>query len=319
MPAKRKADQPPPAPASQPEPDPKTAELLTWLRECGAEGLDDLHIRPDRLGGLCVFARRIFAAGDRIASVPQRCVLSARAAEQSQLGKAVRAAAAAMGPTCEALVMEEVHTYVPGPPYCTYGLRVPASRVPYVPKAQGSSLPRAATAVRTLYAYRPLAFCTYAYRGTPGLPLGDNQRTVVRQVTEEVLLWIFISVGRADAAHPWHAYLASLPAASPEPTCWPAELRQELSSTPVGASASAALDLSLSPSLSLRLSPSPSLGPGLGLSLSLSLSVSLSVNPSRRVRAGPSAQSPRPKAYAPEAEPEPEPAPGQSSVVSRQG
>ena len=39
--------------------------------------------------------------------------------------------------------------YVPGPPYCTYGLRVPASCVPHVPKAQGS-LPRGATTVRTL-------------------------------------------------------------------------------------------------------------------------------------------------------------------------
>ena len=143
--AKRKAEQPPPAPAPPPEPDAKTAALLAWLRECGAEGLDDLHIRPDGLGGLCVFARRssssssssggsssgsgggssssssssaprlppcaprrIFAAGDRIASLPQRCVLSARAAEESELGKAVRAAAAAMGPTCEALVTEEV-------------------------------------------------------------------------------------------------------------------------------------------------------------------------------------------------------------------
>ena len=33
-------------------------------------------------------------------------------------------------------------THVPGPPYCTYGLRVPASSVLYVPEAQGS-LPRA--------------------------------------------------------------------------------------------------------------------------------------------------------------------------------
>ena len=187
MPRKRKAEQPPPAPAPHPEPDAKTVALLAWLHECGAEGLDDLHIRDDGLGGLCVFARRIFAAGDRIASLPQRCVLSARAAEESELGKAVRAAAAAMGPTCEALV------------------------------------------------------------------------------TEEVLLWIFLSVGRTDAAHPWHAYLASLPATSPEPTCWPAELRDELASTPVGASVSAALDLTLS------------LGLGLSLSLSLSLSVSVSL------------------------------------------
>jgi len=160
---KRKAEQPPPAPAPAAEPQ-TVQKLLSWLRECGAEGLDDLDIRADGLGGLCVFARRLFAAGDRIASLPQRCVLSARAAEESELGKAVRKAAAAMGPTCEALL------------------------------------------------------------------------------TEEALLWIFLSVGRIDAAHPWHAYLSSLPATSPEPTCWPAELRNELASTPVGASVSAALD-----------------------------------------------------------------------------
>ena len=104
--AKRKAEQPPP------EPDGKTVALLAWLHECGAEGLDDLHICADGLGGVCVFARRIFAAGDQIASLPQRCVLSAHAAEESELGKAVRAAAAAMGPTCEALVTEEVLLWI---------------------------------------------------------------------------------------------------------------------------------------------------------------------------------------------------------------
>ena len=45
--------------------------------------------------------------------------------------------------------------YVPGPPYCTYGLRVPACCVLCVPEAQGS-LPQAPRTVRT------------AYRGTPG-------------------------------------------------------------------------------------------------------------------------------------------------------
>ena len=57
------------------------------------------------------------------------------------------------------------------PLYCTYGLRVPASRVlyVYVPKAQGG-LPRAATAVRTAYAYQPRA-----YR-TSGVPWQYNPR-----------------------------------------------------------------------------------------------------------------------------------------------
>ena len=45
-------------------------------------------------------------------------------------------------------------TYVPGPPYCTYGLHVPASWVACVPEAQGST-------VRTPYAYQPPACRTY--------------------------------------------------------------------------------------------------------------------------------------------------------------
>ena len=81
------------ASAAPDELDPKTAALIAWLRSSGAEGLDDLVIRPDGTsGGLGVFAKRNFKAGDRIASLPQSCVLSARAAEESELGKAVRAA-----------------------------------------------------------------------------------------------------------------------------------------------------------------------------------------------------------------------------------
>ena len=38
-----------------------------------------------------------------------------------------------------AVVMAYADTYVPGPPYCTYGLRVPASCVMCVPVAQGST------------------------------------------------------------------------------------------------------------------------------------------------------------------------------------
>ena len=78
-------------------------------------------------------------------------------------------------------------TYVPGPPFCTYGLRVPASCVLYVPEAQGS-LPWGGH------------YCTYAVRvPAPGVPYvprtvapqalpwgwGDNQRTVARQIETE--------------------------------------------------------------------------------------------------------------------------------------
>ena len=44
-----------------------------------------------------------------------------------------------------------VDTCAPGPPGCTYGLRVPASCVPYVPEAQGSWC----TTARTPYAHQP--------------------------------------------------------------------------------------------------------------------------------------------------------------------
>ena len=54
------------------------------------------------------------------------------------------------------LVLGCVDTYVSGPPYCTYGLRVPASCVLYVVEAQGS-LPPGPTTVRPLYAYQPRA------------------------------------------------------------------------------------------------------------------------------------------------------------------
>ena len=54
----------------------------------------------------------------------------------------------AAGAAQEALALEYLelveacaHTYAPEPPYCTYGLRVPAPCVLYVPEAQGSLLP----------------------------------------------------------------------------------------------------------------------------------------------------------------------------------
>ena len=56
------------------------------------------------------------------------------------------------------MVLGGADTHVPWPPHCTYGLRVPASCVLYVPEAQGSLL--ALYAVRgTRYAYQSLACC----------------------------------------------------------------------------------------------------------------------------------------------------------------
>ncbi len=50
--------------------------------------------------------------------------------------------------------------YVPEPPYCTHGIRLPASCVLYVSEAQGS-LPQGSTTVRTPYAYQPRPCRTY--------------------------------------------------------------------------------------------------------------------------------------------------------------
>ena len=63
-------------------------------------------------------------------------------------------------------------TYVPEPPYCTYGLREPASCVLYVPKAQGS-LPQRGTTARPGYAYQPRACRTCR------VPCGAPQPQVV--------------------------------------------------------------------------------------------------------------------------------------------
>ena len=54
------------------------------------------------------------------------------------------------------LVLVCVDTYVLEHLYCTYGLRLPASCVPCVPEAQGSS-PQGGTTARTPYAYQPRA------------------------------------------------------------------------------------------------------------------------------------------------------------------
>ena len=134
--------------------------LLAWLESSGTKGLADLDVRALDGGGHGIFTKRDFAKGETIASLPIGCALTAAAAAESELGKAVRACAARLG--CQ-------------------------------------------------------EFCT-----------------------AEVVLWVYLAVGRRDKAHPWHAYCASLPAESPEPACWPKPLREQLNSTPVGASLFAA-------------------------------------------------------------------------------
>jgi hypothetical protein len=58
--------------------------------------------------------------------------------------------------------------------------------------------------------------------------------------TDAVLLWIYMAVGRKDPTNPFHAYLSTLPAESPDPACWSTALRHELAATPAGAAVEAA-------------------------------------------------------------------------------
>ena len=71
---------------------PELAGLLAWLRAAGAS-FDHLRFGPSPLGGTGVFATRELPAGSTLVSIPQRCVLTARVAHESKLGRAMRRAA----------------------------------------------------------------------------------------------------------------------------------------------------------------------------------------------------------------------------------
>ena len=53
--------------------------------------------------------------------------------------------------------------------------------------------------------------------------------------TDEVLLWLFMAIGRRDPKHPFHPYLASLPVVAPDAANWPEDHRAGLEATPVAA------------------------------------------------------------------------------------
>lgn len=54
------------------------------------------------------------------------------------------------------------------------------------------------------------------------------------ECTDELLLCLFLTAGRLDASSERHHMIAAMPAESPEPCCWPEEIRAELAGTPVG-------------------------------------------------------------------------------------
>ena len=72
--------------------------------------------------------------------------------------------------------------------------------------------------------------------------LSDNQELLHDPcwLDGRVILWIYVAVAHEDATNPFHTYLRSLPAKSPDPCCWPRSLREELAFTPAGAAIDAA-------------------------------------------------------------------------------
>ena len=80
--------------------------------------------------------------------------------------------------------------YAPGPPYCTYGLRVPASCVLYVPEAQGSL---------------PL-YCTSAVRvpasGVPYVPRTVAPQALGKVATTFQTMAEYLHSGRGAHTHP---------------------------------------------------------------------------------------------------------------------
>ena len=68
--------------------------LLRWLRDEGAEGLENLEFRESSIacGGLGAFARKPIAPNGLIAKIPQKCVLNSDKALASDIGRACVAA-----------------------------------------------------------------------------------------------------------------------------------------------------------------------------------------------------------------------------------
>lgn len=62
-------------------------------------------------------------------------------------------------------------------------------------------------------------------------PLG--QAAAAAGASAEMTMWIYMAYGREAADHPWHPYLASLPAVQPDPTGWLPEELAPLAGTPV--------------------------------------------------------------------------------------
>jgi len=58
--------------------------------------------------------------------------------------------------------------------------------------------------------------------------------------SDELLLLTWMAIGRRDGAHPFHAYLASLPCTAPDAPSWPLRLRLLLRGTSLGVAVGAA-------------------------------------------------------------------------------
>ena len=74
---------------------PELRSVLDWLRQQGSK-FAGLQFRRGK-DGVAAFARRKFAAGDELASLPSKCVLTADAASASEIGAVARASAVEWG------------------------------------------------------------------------------------------------------------------------------------------------------------------------------------------------------------------------------
>ena len=106
--------------------------LLEWLAASGAE-TSAIQFAPSQYGGTGAIVTRKLKAGELLASIPHKCVLSSRLARMSPLGKAMRRAAADLKVADDGLCSDAVMLWTfmavgrrdPSNPFHAYLLSLP--------------------------------------------------------------------------------------------------------------------------------------------------------------------------------------------------
>jgi hypothetical protein len=71
-------------------------------------------------------------------------------------------------------------------------------------------------------------------------PAGRAMRRIYPSASSEAVLFAYMCIGRADATHPWHEYLATLPVMAPDPLSWTITQRARFAGTDFGLAIAAA-------------------------------------------------------------------------------